>query len=319
MSIRVALSSFWRKYKERIIYFFKRFGLIILIGISVAAVFSQFLKRDEQNSIESNNTVYNPTRTIISGGNIKQEEYKKEENLVKTFVDYCNNQKIQEAYDLLTDECKQKMYPNLESFKKNYYNIIFAQKRECNLQSWISDENSNTYWVTFIEDIMATGNYDNVEKFEDYITIVTKDGEQKLNVNGYVKTEEINKTTETDELEVTVKSADIYIENIKYYLEITNLTENDILLDPLYREANIKMVGTNNADYALDEKNLFIPDLVIYRNNRNKEVQLKFIKQYGSDIEGKNIKFKKLITNYDDYKKDSENYSDYKEVSIKLY
>ena len=40
MSIRVALSSFWRKYKERIIYFFKRFGLIILIGISVAAVFS---------------------------------------------------------------------------------------------------------------------------------------------------------------------------------------------------------------------------------------------------------------------------------------
>ena len=59
------------------------------------------------------------------------------------------------------------MYPNLESFKKNYYDIIFAQKRECNLQSWISDENSNTYWVTFIEDIMATGNYDNVEKFEE--------------------------------------------------------------------------------------------------------------------------------------------------------
>ena len=189
---RVWLSGFYRRYKEQIAKLLKLFGILILIGIAFA-----YSVKDRSGSGETsdNKTVYNPSKTIISGEDVDKDTYKKEENLVKTFVDYCNNKKIQDAYNLLTDECKEKMYPNIETFKKNYYNIIFTQNRECNLQSWISEKGYNTYKVTFIEDIMETGNYDNVEKLIDYITIVDKDNEQKINVNNYVKTEEINETT----------------------------------------------------------------------------------------------------------------------------
>lgn len=312
--IRRWLSNFYRNNKEKISKFIKVFGLLILIGIALAYSIENNSSKNENNS---GTAVYNPTKTIISGKDIDKETYQKEENLVKIFVDYCNNKQIQEAYNLLTEECKQKMYPNIETFEKNYYNVIFNQYRECNLQSWVSSDNYNTYKVTFIEDIMSTGNYENVEKFEDYITIVRKNGEQKINVNSYIKTEEINKNTKTEELEINVSSVDIYMDSVTYYLELKNLTENDILLDSLNNKS-VKLIGTNGAEYALDDTNLFSINLIVYKNSSNRKIELKFIKQYGSDIKGKSIEFKSLITNYEEYLKNLEKYSDYKELSIKL-
>lgn len=308
------LSNFYRNNKEKISKFVKVFGLLILIGIALANSVGNNSSKDENNS---DATVYTPTKTIISGKDINKETYQKEENLVKTFVDYCNNKQIQEAYNLLTEECKEKIYPNIETFEKNYYDVIFNQYRECNLQSWVSSGDYNTYKVTFIEDIMSTGNYNNVKKFEDYITIVTKNDEQKININNYIKSEEISKTTKTDELEIEVKSVDTYMNSVKYYLKITNITEKDILLDTL-RNKTIKLVGTNGAEYALDDTNLFSSNLIIYKESKNKEVELKFTKQYGSDVIGESIEFKNIITNYDEYLKDNNNYNEYKGISIKL-
>lgn len=308
------LSNFYRKNKEKIAKFVKVFGILILIGIALAHSIGNNSNKNENNSEV---TVYNPTKTIISGDDVDKDTYKKEENLVKTFVEYCNNQQIQEAYSLLTDECKQKMYPSIETFKKNYYDVIFSQNRECNLQSWVTNGNYNTYKVTFIEDIMATGDYDNVKKFEDYITIVTKNDEQKININSYIKSEEINKTTKTEELEINAKSVDVYMNSVRYYLELTNLTENDILLDTL-KNKSLRLVGTNDAEYALDDTNLFSSNLIIYKESKNKAIELKFTKQYGSEVKGKSIEFKKIITNYEEYLKDPDNYSEYNKTSIKL-
>ena len=308
------LSNFYRKNKEKIAKFVKVFGILILIGIALAHSIGNNSNKNENNSEA---TVYTPTKTIISGDNIDKETYKEEENLVKTFVEYCNNQQIQEAYNLLTNECKEKMYPNIETFRNNYYDVIFNQNRECNLQSWVADGNYHTYKVTFIEDIMATGDYDNVKKFEDYITIVTKNDEQKININSYIKSEEINKTTKTEELEINAKSVDVYMNSVRYYLELTNLTENDILLDTL-KNKSLRLVGTNDAEYALDDTNLFSSNLIIYKESKNKAIELKFTKQYGSEVKGKSIEFKKMITNYEEYLKDPDNYSEYKKISIKL-
>lgn len=309
------LSNFYRNNKEKISKFIKVFGVLILVGIALANSIG-----NNSNNGENNNepTIYNPTETIISGSNVDKEIYKEEENQVKTFVDYCNKQQIEEAYNILTEKCKEKMYPTLESFKKNYYDVIFSQTRECSLQSWITSGDYNTYKVTFMEDIMYTGNYDNVEKIIDYITIETKNGEKKLNLNSYIKTEEINKATKTEELEIVVESADIYINNVKYNLSISNISNKDILLDNLENDSNVKFVGSNGAEYALNRNNLFSSDLLIYENSKNKKIELKFDKQYGSEVTGESIELKNVIINYEEYLKDKSSYSEYKKISIKL-
>lgn len=124
--LRRWLSEFIRNNKKKIEKIAKMFGILILVGIGLAM---SIRNRNSRSEGTSKNTIYNPTKTIIAGENVETEDFKQEENLINTFVEFCNNNKIQEAYDLLTDECKKKMYPDLESFKKNYYSIIFDQKK----------------------------------------------------------------------------------------------------------------------------------------------------------------------------------------------
>lgn len=310
------LSEFIRNNKEKTKKIIRLFGLLMLVGIGAMLAFRAGTNSAEESS---KNTIYNPTKTIIAGENVKQEEFNEEENLLNSFVEYCNNNKIKEAYDLLTDDCKAKMYPNLETFRKDYCNVIFTQKKECNLQSWVTSKNYNTYKVTFIEDIMATGNYDNVKKYVDYITVETKEQKKRLNINNYIKSEQINKITKTDELEVRVENADIYMNSVKFSLYVSNLSGKDILLDTLKGTSNTKLIGSNEAEYELDQTNLFSADLLIYGTTVNKKMELRFNKQYGSDIEEKNIEFKSAIMDCKEYAEDMNSYKGYKKISIKLY
>ena len=197
--IRKWFSNFRRNNKDKIEKFLKLLLAVALFVGAVAFVFSNFKVSAPK---EANLNIYRPTETVISGSDIKEEEFKQEDNLVSEFVEYCNNGETEDAYNLLTDDCKEKLYPTLSSFNDNYYNIIFADgSKEFNLQSWVSDGSYNTYRVRFIDDIISTGNYDDTIKYEDYITIVTENNEKKLNINGYIRTENINKKYSTDEIE----------------------------------------------------------------------------------------------------------------------
>ena len=145
-----------------------------------------------------------------------------------------------------------------------------------------------------------------------------KDNEQKINVNNYVKTEEINETTKNEYVEITVKSADTYINKVKYYIEATNLSSNVILLDSLKDKSTLKLLATDNSESVLDTLNLFSTNLILYKNTVNKKIELNFKKQYGSEKTDKSIEFKKVIIDYEDYIKDTENYSNNTQMSINL-
>lgn len=307
------LSTFWRNNKEKITQLTKLFGLLILISVVAAIVFNS-LSPNVNNQDNNETKIYNPDKTIISGSDVSKEEYKKDDNLVETFVTYCNEQKIKEAYDLLSDECKEKEYSTIEKFKTNYCDKIFTENREYNLQSWVNNANSVTYKVTFIEDILSSGNYDDVTKMEDYITIVTKNNEKKLNINGYIKTNTLDKVTKVEGLEINIKKEDIYMNYVSYELAVTNLNNNKMLLD-MQKGDNIKLIGTNEVEYGLDDTNLFSSNLTIYENDRNKKIELKFKKQYGSGVESKAIVFKRVVTDYEKYYTDKINYKDYKTIT----
>lgn len=311
------LSTFWKNNKEKIMQIAKIFGIIVGIGFSAGIVLSSLglEERDETNTVSQ---IYSPEKTVISGVNISEEEYEKENNLAQTFVDYCNEQKLEEAYSLLTVECKEKLYPTVQDFKEKYYDIIFQEDRIFSLQSWINKGNYNTYKISYTGDFMATGDYDGTKKFEDYITVVTdEDGNKKVNVNSYIKTEEINKQTQSKNLEVEALYCDIYMNYVIYKIRIKNITDKDILLDSLENYDNIKLVGTNEATYRLDKSNLRLNDLIVKANGQ-KEISLKFFKVYGSEVTGKSIKFTNVITNYIDYIDEREKYENFDSITISI-
>lgn len=313
------LSSFWRDNKEKITKLAKVFGLLILISIVAAIVFSS-LSPNENNQNNNEIKIYNPDKTIISGGNISEKQYEEENNIIKTFVDYCNEQNTKEAYNLLSQECKDRLYPTLQDFENKYYKIIFQAKRQYNIQSWVNENRYSTYKVRFTDDFMSTGNYDDTEKYEDYITIVTDEknyDNKKININSYVKTENLTKETKTDKLETKAISVDTYMEYVICTVRFKNTTDKDILLDTLNNSETIKLIGSNGTSYKLDTMNLRVIDLRI-EANKEKDITLKFKKQHGSDVGCNSIDFKRVITDYTEYNRDSQNYERFEDVSISL-
>lgn len=164
------------------------------------------------------------TESIIGGGTKSGNVLKKHTQIIDEFINNCNNGKIEDAYDLLTDECKENLFPTLDVFKNKYYKNVFSTPKTYSVQNWTG----NTYKVMIIDDALATGKVssDNTH-FQEYITIASK----KLNINSYIGRTTKNKVTTTEELEITFIKKETYMDYEEYTIKITNLTGKEIIMD----------------------------------------------------------------------------------------
>ena len=122
--------------------------------------------------------------------------------VIDEFFKYCNEQKIQEAYDLLTEECKDELYSSLQVFYETYYKeVINGEKKNISVENWVND----TYKVKISEDFLSTGKYSEENTIQDYITIKKDDNnEYKLNINGYIERKKQDKEDNYKNINVKV-------------------------------------------------------------------------------------------------------------------
>ena len=81
----------------------------------------------EQSVYEKTNGTVVSDKSMVSGGKVSTSTMQSVNDIIKEFVENCNNQKIEEAYNMLTDECKEVLYPDIETFENNYYNNLFKE------------------------------------------------------------------------------------------------------------------------------------------------------------------------------------------------
>ena len=81
---------------------------------------------------------------------------------------------------MLTDDCKELLFTNVESFEQSYYKLIFSTKRIGDMQNYISRNNRVTYLVTFHEDVLSSGKTEDTHYYQDYITIDNNSDARKI-------------------------------------------------------------------------------------------------------------------------------------------
>ena len=116
------------------------------------------LSKDTTDNIykETNGTVVS-SKSAVSGSKVSDNKIKSVNSTIEEFIKYCNNHNIQEAYNMLTDECKELLYPDLNTFKTNYIDRIFYITRMYGLENWYDSEGFFTYYIKYTEDVLATG------------------------------------------------------------------------------------------------------------------------------------------------------------------
>jgi len=292
--------------------------LLIIVLVIVFAIKGVFNNRSDNTNLSSKKEAYKPQQTVISGIDISDERYEQESNIVNDFIDNINNGKISEAYDLLSNECKEKLYPSLERFKTYYCDKYFNVKRTYNLQSWVNKGNKVTYKMRISEDLMTTGEYNSDGIYEDYVTIVEENGNKKLNINGYIGKKEINRTTEQEEIKAEVICVDIFNDYEEYTLKVTNNTANAIMLDSMIKPYHTLLLEKSDGNYdRIDINKLKYLDMLLY-SNEERTIILKFNKQYTGSSEPLNICFTNIVKNYYEFKNNQDTYQDYASIKVNV-
>lgn len=210
-------------------------------------------------------------------------------NTIKTFIEYCNNRQVEEAYDMLSEDTKYNLYKSKTEFVKNYYITFFKTKKIYNMQAWITSGGYYTYKVEFEEDLLSTGGADS-NKIEEYYTVVKENEKYKININRYIGNIEINKITEKNNVKITVLSKNIYLDNIEYKIKVENLSNNTIVLDTKNTRRTTALMDSNNFAYPAYMYKLLENDLTVY-SGETKEINIQFNQQYNAKYYNTKIVF----------------------------
>ena len=298
------IAEWYIRNKEKIISVAIFFGLIAIVSI-IVGILSRINRNEETGNIEEGifkeqEQVANFTdiyvesgESVITGDDITETQ-KTMLNYVNDFVNLCNSQKVEDAYNLLSDDCKEELYTSIDLFRDNYYNVIFNQKRNISVELWID----NTYKVTFEPDSLSTGIYSTENTVQDYISVVNNGNDEiKLNINGYIGRGEINKEKETNSLSLTVLRKDTYMEYEKYTYRIKNNTNNTILLDDKNSTNNTYLEDERGHKYTAYLHELNPAELTI-TPGETKEVTIKYYNRFSSEKNIRSVVFNEVILNY---------------------
>lgn len=311
----------WNQNRKQIIII----GLAVVFFIILIQVLNQMAKEQKrQSNLNYNNTNNGkietieelPTESIISDKTTTEEVAKNNANIIDTFINNCNNGNVEEAYNLLTDKCKEILFPTKEIFESNYYNIVFSTKRIYNIKNWISASKSNTYLVEYFADVMSTGKMSEEIDYQDYITISNKDN-NKININSFIGYEEINKTVENDKIKIRVLTKEIYKEFEQYKIEIENKTDKRILLDTKNDTSTTYIENSRGAKYSAILSDL--SDIQLIMEDESKEIyNIKFNKIYNPSVDIESINFTDIVEDYDLYTQDEENNKERIRIKVEI-
>lgn len=286
----------------------KQLFIVILIVASIILTIhfvNYLVKKDNKenlnngtssSSTSSATTTYNPQQSAISSSTVSDKKYKEDSNIIDKFIKYCNEGNIQDAYNLLSTACKEIEFPTLEYFINNYYKEIFKENRLYTIKNWTG----STYKINITENMLATGEYHNGISIEDYFTIVTENGSKKLNINGFIRKNEMKKSNSKNNLEIQVICEYTYMDYVIYSVKAKNKTSKTILLDSGETTQNLYIVDNNNVKYMSYRNEIPSAELKILPNSEN-ELKIKYSSMYTKDRRINSLIFNDIILDYEEY------------------
>lgn len=254
------------------------------------------------------------TSSLVGGSNVSSKYLNEQVKVIDNFIKFCNDGDVDEAYDLLTDECKSELFSSLDVFQNKYCDKVFAVRKTYNVQNWIKD----TYKVKLTDDALSTGNVsDNSTHFQEYMTVVEAGQGYKLNINNYVGLSSINKSTTVQGVTISVITKNTYMDYSEYVLKVQNNTDRTILLDSGDKTDGIYLLDKNNVKEHANTGKIVYDNLRLIAGE-TKSYSFRFSNSYSVTREMKYLVFENVILNYEEYTSDKGSYDDFTKVTISI-
>lgn len=308
----------------------KRILLIVLIIVFIV-ILIQLLNFIEKNNNNKENIVSNNVnvsnfdnnkeitsdKSLISGDTVSESKLNEDADIINNFLKFCNNGNIEEAYELISQDCKDVMFQTIDEFNKIYYDSLFNEKnRIYTIQNWTND----TYKINFNENYISTGDKSIESSQVDYITIVEdSDGTKKLNINSFIGKEKLDKDIDYNNILVKAQFLYKFVDYCEISFNITNNTYRTILMDDLSNPYTIYIEDNNGMKYYAYTNELVTERLKL-GINQSTQTNIKFYSKYSSSKKIKKAVFSKVINNVETYEsvKEKSQYNQYYAIEVKI-
>ena len=294
------LIRYWNQNRLKIIITI----IIIVLIIVIIQVINSFLDDIQDPTIQTEQKIpdlSNPSESVLSGEEIPEETAEGNAEIIKEFVDYCNEKSYQDAYNLLSQACKEEIFNNIETFIEDYINEIFDTEKSYTLELWFSTSREFTYRILYIDnDILSSGTINIEDNKEDYITVVEEEGEYKLNISNFIYKEEINKSSSKSNIEITINNSKKYRDYEIYNITVKNNSDKTILLSSGSNGNDICIIDTNNVEYDSIIHEIPLINLEVSPGTQ-KTLIIRFYKMYNMYREIDRITFKNIILDKESY------------------
>ena len=179
--------------------------------------------------------------------------------------------------------------------KKSKKHVFGGRAKQVSVENW----SGNIYRILVNEDSLLTGNYSEDSQYQDYIAVIDNNNEKALNINGFVSKTELNKTSENNNIQITVLECNNYMDYTTYKFRITNNNQTPILLADINNINSIYIEDDNGVAYTAYLHELTEGELTVNAGT-TKEVTIKYYSKYGSRKNIVSIVFPDIVLNYNE-------------------
>lgn len=285
----VDLNRYLSKYKYVI-------GFLVIVVILFLLVARESDKmRNSVGDSRANSTISesvsneNSVDKVSQNANITKVEdvsnyIETESDTINAFYLLCKDKKIDLAYEMLSDDCKNILYPSVEDFKNNYYNVIFKSNKDIEIIRFKND----TYRINFFEEAISTGNTKSIGT-TDYVTLA---GNNKLNISGFIYKQQLNTNSVEDYFSAQVLEKQVFVDYEIIRFSIQNNTKADIYINDA-NENGMYIEDTNGKASYVSSGEYYNVDYFVPAESK-KTFTIKFEKKYERNSEDSKLYFNNI-------------------------
>ena len=281
----------WTDFRIRSIRFFKRnrkkIGIIILIWLVIISIEYYLRTHPKPIVLNAPSTTYTPFVPVVDStgeGSVPEEYQEPIINIIDEYINHCNNGEYEDAYNMITDECRKKNYPTLDGFRAYVDKVFEGKKKIYNIQSYSIVDNKYIFNVRILDDILANGTSDGYYYYEEKFVMIEENGNIKLSIAEYVGDENPEVTVEDDNVKIEVVNKSVDYDTVTYKLKVTNKTDKYIVIadNTTEKEIQLNVNGVGRAPTNMQLAFFYAPPGVIV----NQELEFnKFYDETGKDDE----------------------------------
>ena len=242
-------------------------------------------------------------QSITTGGSVDQDIKDEVQGVLEQFIQYVTSKQVEQAYNLLTEDCKEILYPTLEGFEQKYCQDLYDKIYD--FQSWSSTDNTYVYQVRFYDNMLSAGLDFTNHYLEDYITVLKKGDVYKVNIHNFVRADNIRKTAEANKVQFKVNNVETYLDYEIYEIEITNDSSKEIILDTREKDNSVYVKNSDGLKiqallYENTDEELRVPA------GESKTISIKFNNTFNGEKRIISLGFSDIILDQALHQEDAE-------------